>query len=478
MMGHVVLQTGIITAQRGQALPLALMLMAVAGIAWIALYNVGQTASARVRLTHVADAVAYSGALAQARSLNLLSYINRAQVAHQVAMAHLVTLGSWAQFGQTQSQQHTRHNPQVALIGKLFGSDLGAAYARASATSGALPELADAFQQHDHVVHQILQQASASVVSSLVAFRRQAMWQVLRANYPEFDRAGFDAHDTVDQGETSSHGPFRLSMFSDGYSGYLRQHQDREDGHLRGMAQGAAGRYDFLRPRDLTRRNAWTVQAECPTRRHELRRRGETWLDTQGRWAAEDTLSYHALRSNRWIGCHYREYAMGWGQNGHRTPGDAKATPTPPHEFSQQDFWRWVHENTSWDLFSGRSNSLANAYGSVDVQRWPSRGLPAYHEIDKSAVNHALRFAIQVRQSATSMSTTDAASNVAAPVGRYTYLGLRAGQAITVGSAAETYFARPHSRVDGRHELASLFRPYWQARLSSAQPRHPEGGPR
>src|SRR5690606_23197958 len=104
------------SAQAGQALPVVLALAAVGGMALVALYNVGQTAAARVRLTHAADAAAYSGALAQARALNLLAYINRAQVAHQVAMAHLVTLASWAQLGQAHARQQSIRNPPASLI--------------------------------------------------------------------------------------------------------------------------------------------------------------------------------------------------------------------------------------------------------------------------------------------------------------------------------------------------------------------------
>jgi len=447
--------------QGGQALPIVLALAAVGGIALVALYNVGQTVAARVRLTHAADAAAYSGALAQARTLNLLAYINRAQVAHQVAMAHLVTLGSWAQFGQAQAQQRGRGNPPAGLIAMLFGASAGGAYARAGATQDALPELARAFQQHDQAVHQVLRQASASAVAHLGEFRLQTMLRVLHANYPEHYAAS-------GQQAASQAGPLQLSVLSDNQEGYVGLRPGNTAGGLRGMIELAAGRYDFLRPRNLTRHSNWIVHRSCPTRRHELRRRGGTWLGDDGRWGALDTLSYHALRSNRWIGCYYREYAMGWGQAGRHALGAGDYVDKPPQDFSQQDFWRWVHENTSWNLFYGRSNPMANSYAVAGAARWASRGLPAYHELDAGAAGLPLRFAIQVRQSAATLPTTDAASALAAPAGRYTYAGLAADEAVTVTSAAETYFSRPQPQ-DGRPaEPAGLFRPYWQARLSHA----------
>ncbi|CAP42413.1 hypothetical protein [Bordetella petrii] len=450
------------SGQGGQALPIALALATIGGLGLVALYNVGQTAAARVRLTHAADAAAYSGALQQARALNLLAYINRAQVAHQVAMAHLVTLASWAQFGQAQSGQRTRGNPPAPLIGALFGTALGAAYARAVATGGAVPELAGAFQQHDQAVHQVLQQASASVVSGMHEARRQAMLRVLYANYPEHYPA-YDGNPVV-QG-----GPLLLRASADQAASAIQWHAGNSPTHLRGMVELAAARYDFLRPRTLTRRSNWIVHRSCPTLRHELRRRGGTWLDNDGQWGARDTLSYHALRSNRWIGCYYREYAMGWGQGGQRALAGDEFIEKPPQDFSQQDFWRWVHEHTSWNIFSGQDNPMANSYAVAGAARWSSRGLPFYHELDAQAAGQPQGFAIQVSQMADTLSTTDAASHLAAPRGRYAYAGLRAEEAVTVTSAAEAYFAPPAS-IAGRTEFAGLFRPYWQARLRPVAP--------
>lgn len=280
---------------RGQALPLVLALLSVGSVAWIALYSVGQTANARVRLTHTADAVAYSGAVAQARSLNMLAYINRAHVAHQVAMAHLVTLSSWAQYGQTQSQQRGARNPPYTLISRLFGASAGKAYVQARATEDIAPALAYAFQQHDDVVHQILQRASGSVMESMKDSRQQMMLRVLRANYPEYG---------TEAGQLE--GPLPMTLLTDSLPGYVRSYSGRETGRLRHMVEHAAQRYDFLLDRNQTRRNDWIVKDQCPAKRHELRRRGNTRLDADGRWSARDTLSFHALRSNRWIGCYYR----------------------------------------------------------------------------------------------------------------------------------------------------------------------------
>ncbi|MNV63550.1 hypothetical protein D3C71_1561510 [compost metagenome] len=59
---------------------------------------------------------------------------------------------------------------------------------------------------------------------------------------------------------------------------------------------------------------------------------------------------------------------------------------------------------------------------------------------------------------------------MAAPTGLFRYAALGRTGAVTVSSAAETYFSRPERRADGRHETSTLFRPYWQARLSAVTP--------
>lgn len=82
--------------QRGQALVLGLFLVMLLAVALIYQFGVGQVVGRKARLIHAADAAAYSGALVQARALNMQAYINLTQTAHQVAMAHLVTLGSWS----------------------------------------------------------------------------------------------------------------------------------------------------------------------------------------------------------------------------------------------------------------------------------------------------------------------------------------------------------------------------------------------
>ena len=435
---------------------------AAGGISLVVLYNLGQTVGARQRLTHAADAAAYSGALEQARALNALAYINRTQIAHQVAMAHLVTLAASAQYARALQAQRNRGNPPAGLIAMLFGPDVGAAYQTAPAVPDAEQRLASAFGEHDRVVHQVLEASAASAVAGLAASRERIMNKVLSANLSD-DAPASGAGAAPGRGAS-------LRLLSDGWPGYVARRLATREAGLRPAVEQAVQRHGFLDRRNATRRNPWMVHPLCPLHRHELRRRGYTWLGPDGRWGALDTQSYHALRFNRWRGCYFREYAMGWGTaQGQKikAPEGLEYVDEPPLDFSDQDFWRWVELSTNWDLLKDISNPMANSYAMAAAQRWPGRGLPAYRDIALPRSGEPLRFAVAVRLAGASLKTTDADSAVRAPFRRFRYAALGPEDAVTVTSAAETYFARPERRADGRDELATLFRPYWQARLSA-----------
>ncbi|NGM87889.1 hypothetical protein G5B35_11290 [Parapusillimonas sp. SGNA-6] len=418
-------------AQEGQALVLGMLIAGVAIIVFVRYFLVGQVVAAKARQVHALDAVAYSGALIQARALNMLAYTNRAHVGHQVAMAHLVTLGSWASMGGTQSRQLSRGDPPPHLISMMFGEHHGAAYRAASKAAGldqlagTHAELARAYASHDHVVHDVLASVQEAIVSTLPAVRLAAMQAVLARNYVDHPQAG----------------AFQLSVDYDHWPGYVQRYSPQRDLHA--FTAKVAQRYGFLADRNHTEVNAWLVDGQCPAARHQLRRRGTTEFDAYGRWQSTDTQSFHALRSNRWIGCYFREYAMGWGwipsPLSPRLPG--AHVDDPPADFSAQDFWRWVQESTDWDIFTGSDNPLANSRAAASRPQWAGRGLPAYFDTADDRNHEALGFGLTLQGPGPD------------------------GVTVSTHSAAQTFFVRPQPRRDARLERSNLFHPYWQARL-------------
>lgn len=418
--------------QRGQALVPGMLLAGVAALMVLRYFHVDQTLGAQVQQTHALDAATYSAALVNARAFNTMAYINRAQVAHQVAMAHLVTLGSWALFGGAQAQQLMAANPPVHLVGMFFGPAHGAAYAAAARASGLASlaqsngALAQTYHAHHATVHTVLSKTQFAIAQSLEAATQATLRHVLVQNYPGEKPEDFD-----------------ISIDQTTLPGYLARQPGQ--GAFRSFVLDTAGLYRFLDPRNHTAKNAWPVQARCPGLRHELRRRGATKLSASGVWESIDTQSFHALRSNRWIGCYYREYAMGWGWIPTRQVQvfDGPHTTDPPEDFSAQDFWRWVKESGDWDIARGHDNPLANSRAVAGRPNWRAGGLPNYLDVAPGVNNAPVRLAVTLRRPG------------------------RNGLIITSRSAADTFYARPVLRADHRHEHANLFRPYWQARLAA-----------
>jgi len=449
---------------RGQALLLGLLLLTAGALVWAALYHTSRAVSARAHLTHTADAVALSGALLQARTLNMHAYLNRTQVAHQVAMGHLAALASWAQFGDTQSRQAARSNPPVSLIG-LFGPQYSAAYRASGAAQGVQTwaqesgALAQAYAEHDHTVHEILAAASTALVASWPSVQRSAMREVLAANF----RTVADGGDSAEAVLARAGVTWSVADGSTADAVMLRAATPGSE--LRTMITDAASRYGFLAPRNHTVISDSGAIASCPSLHPELRRRGETVLGEDGLWQSADTQSFQALRANQWIGCYYREYPMAWGLQypaQRSAPEGYEHVVDPPEDFSRQAFWRWVQEHTNWDLLDRHRNALADSHAVAGAVRWPSRGLPDYAALAGQGGRTSPRVLTVTLRLNPDQSAT---KRVRIMPQFLTDGGEPASQIITVASAAQTYFARPEARADAQLEAANLFHPYWQARL-------------
>ncbi|UHL65005.1 hypothetical protein LSG25_03640 [Paralcaligenes sp. KSB-10] len=447
-------------AQAGQALVFGMLLAGMAILVLVRYFSTSQVAAAKARQLHALDAAAYSGALVQARALNMLAYLNRAQIGHQVAMAHLVTLGSWAAFGGAQARQLGSGNPPAYLIAMMFGPDHGAAYLAARAAGGldALArtegDLAHAYAAHDHIVQNVFDSVQQEIVAGLPDVRWAAMQAILAQNYPDrTDARGLSEHAAQEQEKSISpdsraNERFDLSILDDNWPGFLQMYSGQQ--RLRSFVLEVARLYDFLGPRNHTANSPWIVDEKCPALRHELRRRGNTELDAYGHWQSIDTESFHALRSNRWIGCYYREYPMGWGwiPSALNQSVDGPYTNSPPNDFAAQDFWRWVRDATNWDIHSGDANPLANSRAVAGRQRWHGGGLPMYFDTSTQQRGLSLKFTVALKHPGPG------------------------DLMVSTQSAAETFFERPEPRADGRLETGNLFHPYWQARLATPNSTH------
>ncbi|WP_171587857.1 TadE/TadG family type IV pilus assembly protein [Pelistega europaea] len=464
--------------RQGQVLVLGVAILSVLIVALLSMFHIGMLASIKTKQTHALDAAAYSGALVQARALNMQAYINIAQVGHQMAMAHLVTLASWADWASTMSKSVRGANPPAWVIATHFGARHGQAYtsaAKASILNGlANPgaALAQQFSRHDEIVEHVLAKVSYAIRDDMFEAREHAIHAVLQQNYPSktiFYRGGntdlefirqdrwedvsVSAQQNHKQGSTATIQQYsgQGGLESQQLSWWLTDSGDKQFTHIfkpianyRSLLNDVAAVYRFLGERKYISKSLLPVSERCPLWRHELRRQGSTLLNDKGQWQSIDTQSYHALRSNKWIGCYYREYPMGWGwvsgQSGKLPEGMAYAT-NPPGSFAAEDFWRWVQRVAKWNIFGGDDNPLANSRAVQHRHRWSGGGLVPYVDIDHTQFKKQLEFTLHLLQ----------------PKVR--------GQTFHLQTAAQTFFERPLPRVDGKREHPNLWHPYWQARL-------------
>ena len=413
-------------AQRGAALAWGLVSLTALSLAWLGYFHVNQIAEQQGRLSLVLDTAAYSAATEQARTLNLLAYINRAQLGHQLALAHVLTLASWDRAAQTQSGQMRRGNPPAYLIAMMFGAGHGAAYLSARSAGDHQQSLEQAFQAHQHIIHQVLAKAQHQLVTELPQRRRDIINAILDGSLPDWP-----AHQR------------RWAVVSDDWPGFLQRRSGQDQ--WRPAVDTLMGLYAFLGAREHVADSFWVVDPRCPASRHRLRRTGRTELDAQGRWQSDDTQSMHAVRANRWLGCYFREYAMAWAL---QTPGDAVGLAAPA-DFSGQSFWRWALEQGNDALFSAGDNTVAKSWARRDLSSWPQAGLPDGYSIARPSALVGLHISLSAR-------------------GYW-------GQPIKAESNAHAFFSwPPDQQQTAMSSPSSLYQPFWQARLAGLRP---AGGP-
>ena len=455
--------------QQGQVLVLGLIVSSVALLGWVLSYSLGQLVHDKLSLLRAADAAVLSAALTQARALNTHAYLNRAQLAHQVAMAHLVSLASQERLRATQARQGTVQNPPAFLIGMFFGPTYAAAYLSARAggldDSVALRSLEQAFRRHDDVINEIIDRARRQLLRDLPDRRTYFFENVLIKNV--------GASGSAMRGSSLKQLGLSYDVKQDGMPGKVRYLSHRSEVWQSALAN-VFEPYGFLQPRNQTIRNAWAINIRCPHKRHALRRLGQTHLSIDGTYESNDSLSYHAIRSNKIIGCYEREYPMGWARVGAKGRGASvdDIPATSPSNFSQQPFWSWVRNQRipGWDIFNGKDNFLAKQWAQLSPVRWTMKRVSGYADLTAQP-DQPITLEVQVRQSAKQLGILGSKSSVRA-TGRFDVSILRAEDSIRAQSAAMTYFERPSPRADKRTEQPSLFHPFWNARLIPSHDTH------
>lgn len=421
---------------------LALVILFAGLLGMYLLFSAGQATLTKQRLVDATDAAAYSAALWRARVMNYDAYANRAIIAQEVAIAQAVTLVSWSKYYQTFTRNVGRivsvAFPPAAAIVAVADEIIDAA--RVAAEQAAALEVF--LRGTSGVGYKDLLAASQEILQASVGtFGLSAVAnEVVRANDPAFfafalpDEGAFDALTRRYSSDDDRRRLQRLVL-------------DSLDAFVRGprgadlplpVASGCAG-----------------ASADPQTWVQWLRKRGGTVMAPGlERWEAADTISVQDFTRGGFFsrGCRETEILpLGWGAAEATDDGDEGALLADPGNVRRNRIAAGYAESemngdSQWglDAYGGITRIRELAYDALEDSRFPTAPVAVIARIDARNVRTA--------------------SRIGAGAGRLRLDERFASERIWALSAAETYFRRPP--VDPpRVEYASLFNPYWQARL-------------
>jgi hypothetical protein len=406
----------------GQALVVMLAFIASLLAAFVLVFNTGQLVNDKIRLVNAADAAAYSAALWEARSLNFQAYLNRAIVANEVATAQLVSLRSWSQYVGTltrNADRLTRYIPPLAAPMRALAQGWGQVD---RAVQTGLPVLetslsvwnTQALVSAQSIAHQQALLAAADLAS-----------RVAHANEPRAEMSAATRLLQVRNGEVWQH---RFTQKSQRGGGDLRRYSE--------LLMNSRDGFSRSRRNDLP----------IPLPLFSLPRRGGTDLLGEYSWRAVDSLSLHIE-----LPFDDEEVPISWGAAEQRRRA---VVQRGEHGGS-------LRRNPGASRRATRALRAAGGY----------RGVPEIRDVVNpgSTEPRVLGYSVALQLPRNAVATAD---RLLMPAGLATVEGgyesvapsMSADALHAIGSA-EIYFQRPAARADGREEYASLFNPYWQARL-------------
>lgn len=365
--------------QNGAVMVLALAMLGAAVLAWQHRASLTQLIMVQQSLDQATAAGALGAAQLHARILNAHALLNRTEMAHQVAMAHIMTVASARQLRQNLGASARLNNPPVSLIGMFFGSAHRRAYADAARDidRGSIDELRRAFERHDRLLNGRLKRARRGLTRDVARRTKELVREIVRRNLSRHLAASPVILVDVRQAA--------------GLAGRVKRMQSEQ--RWQGWLDAVMDRHAYLADRNHTRFALSPMLPMCPLHRHLLMRRGESVISVDGQWSAEDTISFHSARYNHLIKCHFREYPMGWSNLSVKPvrPGvDAadQESEEPaivvPKSFKNNPYWKWATAigGLVLNVFFPHDNRLGALIALPQKIQWQRHSMPVPYELD------------------------------------------------------------------------------------------------
>jgi hypothetical protein len=420
--------------QRGQVLVLGLVLMFVGCLGLYFLFNTGQVSATKQKLTNSADAAAYSAAVWRARVLNFHAYSNRAIVAQEVAVAQAVTLVSWAKYFETAATNIADYSSWFPPAWFMQYVAQAAQYNADLAEQAAEIEI-KARAASDYGYKELLQKSQEILNLTVGVFGMGAVAnEVIKAN-----DSSYFAFALPDQNMVTN---FTRRYESDSDRQRLK---DVVNASLDDFVKDRNAALPVLPPGPCIPTNLQQVASRF------VKRGGTTMGASLERWEAVDTLSTHIWKAKAW-------YNPSCGKEPELVPLGYGAA-----ESSENNAAGTVQNNPG---LSASVNPWATSTSTSDMMSDDGYGgITKVRELNYEGLSNS-RFptssvAVLARKERATLHTT---SQIGVGSGRLALNESLAGNRIWALSAAEVYFASPNDSGT-TVEYASLYRPYWQARL-------------
>ncbi len=432
--------TSIRSKQGGQALiaGLVVLMIAVAGV--VVLFSRSQITIEKQRLNAASDAAAYSAALWRARVMNFDAYANRAIVAQEVAVAQAVTLTSWAKYFETFSQNAATMSAAYPPLAAVMSQISSVAQLSREVTETAADLEIKARAAKDTGYKFLLEDGQFLMGLTANGFALNMITtEVARENHPEYF-----AFLLPDQGTSFD---FVKKYSTDDERLRLKDVVLRSLDPFTGQSRDESLRILLLPS------GCFLKSTKIERNFMNLRKRGGTVLsDDMERWESADTASLHNWQfRGMFKGCkEYEAVAVGYGAA----------------EAADSEVQRVV-SSTANDL---DKNPAAKGNASSQIKSFESYGgLSRIRELDYEQFSNkkfpTSDIAVVTRVKQAELRTADTLN---LGVGRFRTTDDAHKNALRTISAAQVYFRKPTQSASGEAEeleYASLFSPYWQARL-------------
>lgn len=421
---------GTYNKQRGQALPLAVLLLGVGLLAVYMAFNVGQVASTKTRVMHASDNAAYSAANYQARVMNYMAYTNRAMITNHVTAAQAVTAAGYLDYQSTTLSNICK----IACYVPYVGTAVKAADKILEITQAAVTYASEALMVEVNAQNAILAVSQQAIWATAMAKLPEIVNDVARANHPQAKVMDTLLADTVTD-----------------YFAWTEHYSTQSERWRFGRTvQNARDAWTANRSRDTLE----DIQHLIPGLGYVIKdfrvsRRGGTELSNLERWESTDTLSVNYAELHDWDWDDGERMRIGWGST---TSGKGKK------ERGKNAYGRSKRDNPKVTKKAWRSqNTFKTPYG----------GIGSFIDLNDKKRKQTLQVHVEVYVEQKAVNTANQTGNPVVAGQTLRTTDQFVGNRIAASAMAETRFERPTPRKDGSTELASTFNPYWHARLVS-----------